>query len=209
MECKELLFDYNLSRPGEQKRREELLHDILSSFGTNSVIEPPFYAVYGIHTSIGNDFFADFNFTVMDEGKITIKDHVRIGPNVSICTTGHPIWPEYRRNGARFALPVTIENDVWIGANVVILPGVTIGKYSVIGAGSVVTKDIPAGVVAYGQPCEVIRQIGGKDRFYYTKEKEVDEEFLKELERMQKQATRQKERGKQKKKPKYFWNKGK
>lgn len=206
IECKELLYDYNLSRPGEAKRREELLHDIFAVAGEHITIEPPLHASYGIHTTIGNDFYANFNLVLVDDGAITIKDHVMIGPNVTICTTGHPIWPDYRRNGSQFSLPITIENDVWIGSNVVILPGVTIGKYSVIGAGSIVTKDIPAGVVAYGQPCEVVRQIGGKDRFYYAKNKEVDEEFLNELEKMQKQSERKKERAKQKKKTKHFLN---
>ncbi|EGQ9054321.1 hypothetical protein GEN90_19755 [Vibrio parahaemolyticus] len=118
--------------------------------------------------------YANFNLTLVDDTYIYIGNSVMIGPNVTIATAGHPIEPDLRREVAQFNIPVHIEDNVWIGANSVVLPGVTIGENSVIGAGSVVTKDIPSNVVAVGNPCRVLREIGEHDREFYFKERKVE-----------------------------------
>lgn len=177
VDCKELLYDYNQTRPREQKRRAELLKEIFGTVGVEPFIETPFHAAYGCNTHIGNHFYANFNLVLVDDGEIFIGDDVMIAPNVTISTTGHPIDPYYRSFGTQYSLPVKIGNTVWIGANVVILPGVTIGENSVIGAGSVVTHDIPANVVAVGNPCRVMREITERDKEYYFRERKVDDEF--------------------------------
>ena len=136
--CKEVMFDYNHTRPEDRKKRQELLKGVI------------------------------------DDGDIFIGDKTMIGPNVTLCTTGHPVEPEYRGMGAHYSLPIHIGRNVWIGSNAVILPGVTIGDNSVIGAGSIVTKDIPANVVAVGNPCRVSREIGERDREYYFRDLKID-----------------------------------
>ena len=125
------------------------------------------------------DVYANFNLTLVDDTDIFVGDSVMFGPNVTVATAGHPINPDLRRDVAQYNIPVHIGNNVWIGANSVILPGITIGDNSVIGAGSVVTKDIPANVVAVGNPCKVLREIGDHDKEYYYKTKKIDWEALK------------------------------
>jgi len=200
LECKEILYDYNLTRPREVKERGQLLKDLFHKTGKEVFIETPLHAAYGVNTSIGDCFYANFNLVLVDDGKITIGNHVMLAPNVTITTTGHPVWPEYRKKGTQFSLPIMIEDGVWIGSNVVILPGVTIGRNSVIGAGSVVTKDIPENVVAFGQPCKVVRTITRKDKFYYMKNAEVDEEFLEDFERILELEAKQEEEKEKKEK---------
>ncbi|MFR1476141.1 MAG: DapH/DapD/GlmU-related protein [Hydrogeniiclostridium mannosilyticum] len=140
-------------------------------------MESPVNFAYGCNTYIGHHFYANFNMSIVDDGEVHIGNYVMFGPNVTVTVTGHPVWGEYRRKCAQFSLPVVIEDDVWIGANTVVLPGVTIGKGTVIGAGSVVTHDIPAGVVAFGAPCRVIREISGRDRLYYRKDLELNPDW--------------------------------
>lgn len=171
--CKELVYDYNNTRPSEEERRLDLLKEILGDMGSNVWIEPPVHMAYGTNVHIGNNFYANFNMVLVDDIDVYIGDNVMIGPNVTITPTGHPVDPELRVNGTQFSIPVRIESDVWIGANCVILPGVKIGKNSVIGAGSVVTKDIPENVVAVGNPCRVLREINERDKEYYYKEMRV------------------------------------
>ena len=130
---------------------------------------PPFYCDYGFHIQVGKGFFANYNCTILDVGKVTIGENVLLAPNVSIYTAGHPVHPAARQSGYEYGIPVTIGNNVWIGGNVVITPGVHIGDNVVIGAGSVVTKDIPANVVAAGNPCRVIRRITDADKNTITK----------------------------------------
>jgi len=161
---KELAYDYNTMRPSEEARRRALLPKLFGSFGSNGWIEPPVRVAYGSHTFIGENFFANFNFTVLDDATVTIGDNVLIAPNVTITTIGHPIDAEIRASGQKFALPVTIEDNVWLGSGVILTPGVTIGRNSVIGAGSVVTKSIPPNVVAVGVPCRVLREITEADK---------------------------------------------
>ena len=167
--CKELLYNFNHSRPGETEKRTEILQKVLAEMGENCYIEPPFYANWGCHLHVGNHFYANFGFTIVDDTDIYIGDNVMIAPHVTLATGTHPICPELREQVYQYNLPIHIGNGVWIGAGAVILPGVTIGDHSVIGAGSVVTKDIPAGVVAVGNPCRVMREIDDRDYQFYAK----------------------------------------
>lgn len=174
MECKELIYEYNNLRPSERERKFELIKEILGKTGDYVNIEAPFHCDYGKNIEVGEEFFANYNFTVLDVAKVTIGDHAQIAPNVSIYTAGHPIHPDSRNSGYEYGISVTIGNNVWIGGNSVILPGVTIGDNVVIGAGSVVTKDIPDNMIAAGNPCKVIREITEADRDYYYKDKKFD-----------------------------------
>ena len=174
--CKELLYDFNLTRPSEEALRSSLLGELLGDMGRDIWIEPPFHMAYGTNVHIGDYFYANFNLVIVDDIDVYIGNNVMIAPNVTITPTGHPVDAELRRPGSQFSIPVRIGNDVWIGSNAVILPGVTIGDNSVIGAGSVVTHDIPANVVAVGNPCLVLREISARDKEYYYKNRRVDEE---------------------------------
>lgn len=156
---RDLLWEYNSLRPSEEKRREEIIRNLLGSCGEKFHINQPFRCDYGCNVYIGENFFANFNLTILDEGEVRIGDNVFIGPNVSMYTACHPLNPEERNTGVEWAEPITIGDNVWIGGSVTILPGVTIGNNAVIGAGSVVSKDIPAGSLAVGNPCRVIRKI--------------------------------------------------
>lgn len=160
--AKDLLYDYNLLRPSQKEEKKQLLQTLLGRTGEQVIIEPPFACDYGYNIEIGENFFANMNCVILDGAKVRIGDNVFIAPNVGIYTAGHPLDVEQRNKGLEYAYPVTIGNNVWIGAGVHILPGVTIGDNVVIGAGSVVTKDIPSDVLAVGNPCRVIRQIENK-----------------------------------------------
>lgn len=173
-ECKELIYDFNMSRPGQVEYREEIIRKVFAEVGNNCYIEPPFHANWGCNMHVGNNFYSNFNLTVVDDTDIYIGDSVMIAPNVVIATGTHPICPELREQVYQYNLPVHIGNRVWIGAGAIILPGVTIGDNSVIGAGSVVTKDIPSGVVAVGNPCRVLREINEYDYEYYRKNCKID-----------------------------------
>jgi galactoside O-acetyltransferase len=171
--CKELTYDYNLTRPREAERRRDLLKQLLGSCGNSIWIEPPVHMAYGRHVHIGDGFYANFNLVLVDDVDIYIGNNVMIAPNVTISLTGHLVHPDLRRGGTQFSVPVRIGDDVWIGSNVVILPGVTIGNNSVVGAGSVVTRDIPENVVAVGNPCRVSRPIDERDKEYYYRDRKV------------------------------------
>ncbi len=155
----EVLYDFNHTRPLQQAERREILKRYLAEVGENCYIEPPLHANWGCNTHLGNNVYANFNLTLVDDTDIFIGDNVMIGPNVVLATAGHPVSPELRLQVAQFNKPIYIGKNVWLGAGVIVLPGVTIGENSVIGAGSVVTKDIPANVVAVGNPCRVMRKI--------------------------------------------------
>lgn len=157
---KEIIHRYNALPPSEQETRLAILKDLLGSIGDDSIIiNQPFYCDYGKQISVGKRFFANFNFTVLDEAPVTIGDDCFIGPNVSIYTACHSTDPEERNSRREWAEPVSIGNNVWIGGSVTILPGVTVGNNVTIGAGSVVTKDIPDNVVAAGNPCRIIKSL--------------------------------------------------
>ena len=175
LKCLEKLYDYNATRPLEQEKREKLLKEMFGDIGEGCYIEPPFHANWaGKHVHFGNNVYANFNLTLVDDTDIYVGDKVMFGPNVTVATAGHPIDPELRYQAMQYNIPVHIGENVWIGANSVVLPGVTIGDNSVIGAGSVVTKDIPANVVAVGNPCRVLREIGEHDKEFYYKDRKID-----------------------------------
>lgn len=157
--AKEVLFEYNRLRPSQKEERSRLLKQLLGKTGKELIIEPPFACDYGYNIEVGENFYANVNLVILDGAKVSIGDNVFLAPNVGIYTAGHPLDVAQRNRGLEYAYPVTIGNNVWIGAGVHILPGVKIGDHTVIGAGSVVTKDIPSGVLAVGNPCRVVRRI--------------------------------------------------
>ncbi len=167
--AKQVLFKFNNMDPLLVKERHELLHDLLGKTEENFYFEPPFRCDYGYNIEIGDNFYANYNLTILDCAKVKIGDYAFIAPNVSLFTAGHPIHPELRNQEYEYALPITIGDNVWIGGNTVINPGVIIGDNCVIGSGSVVTKDIPSNSIAAGNPCRVIREITDEDKQYYYK----------------------------------------
>ncbi|MCH5248610.1 MAG: sugar O-acetyltransferase [Lachnospiraceae bacterium] len=179
--CKKKIYDFNLLKPEDRIKIPELLNDLLGKTGENVWIEPPFHCDYGWNIEVGDNFFANYNLTILDVGKVTIGANAQIAPNVSIYTASHPIHPDSRNSGYEYGLPITIGDNVWIGGNSVILPGITIGNNAVIGAGSVVTSDIPYNVIAVGNPCKIIRKITDDDKIYYHKNLKFDSESWNEL----------------------------
>lgn len=162
--CKELCREYNEIAPSDLSARETLLKHMLGKVDGRILIEQPFYCDYGSNIEMGDNFFANFNLVILDEAKVTFGSNVFIAPNCAFYTAGHPLDVERRNKGLEYAKPITVGDNVWIGGNVVVVPGVTIGDNCVIGAGSVVTHDIPANALAYGNPCRVARYIdNGED----------------------------------------------
>ncbi len=160
-ECKDIVYEYNRLLPSRRAERTAMLKSLLGHVGDDNIfINQPFYCDYGKYISVGKRFFANFNFTVLDEARVTIGDDCFVGPNVSIYTACHSTDPLERNSRREWALPVTIGDNVWIGGSVTILAGVRIGDNVTIGAGSVVTRDIPSNVIAVGNPCRVIKAIG-------------------------------------------------
>ncbi len=173
--CLEKLYDYNHTRPREFAKREQLLSQMFAEIGKNCYIEPPLHANWGgRHVHFGDNVYANFNLTLVDDTHIYVGDNTMIGPNVVIATAGHPIDPALRLDICQFNLPIHIGKNCWLGAGVIVMPGVTIGDNTVIGAGSVVTHDIPENVVAYGTPCKVVREISEHDKIYYHGDKKID-----------------------------------
>lgn len=164
LESKCLCYDYNRTHPAAQEERKTIIKKLLGKTGESFIIEPPFFCDYGYNIEIGENFYANHNCIILDGAKVTFGDNVFIAPDCGFYTAGHPLNAEQRAQGLEYAYPIRIGNNVWIGGHTTVLPGVTIGDNTVIGAGSVVTKDIPAGVVAVGNPCRVIRPITEKDR---------------------------------------------
>lgn len=173
----DLLGEFNALPSSATKEREAMMKKMFASCGENCYLQSPFYANWSGHNiHMGDNVYANFNFTVVDDGEVYIGDNVMFGPNVTIATAGHPIEVSLRKKMLQYNMPVHIGNNTWIGAGAIILPGITIGDNSVIGAGSVVTKDIPENVVAVGNPCRVMREIGERDKKYYFRDKEIDDE---------------------------------
>ena len=172
--CLERLYDFNATRPSEGEKREALLKEMFAELGENCYIEPPLRSNWGgKHVHFGKGVYANFNLTLVDDTHIYVGDHTMIGPNVTLATAGHPILPALREEVYQFNLPVRIGRNCWLGAGVIVLPGITIGDNTVVGAGSVVTRDLPSGVVAAGNPCRVLREIGERDRLYYWRDKRI------------------------------------
>jgi maltose O-acetyltransferase len=184
-EVKDIIHKYNSLLPSASKERFGILKELLGNTADDEfIINQPFYCDYGKQISIGKRFFANFNLTILDEAPVTIGDDCFIGPNVSIYTACHSTDPIERNTRQEWAEPVKIGDNVWIGGSVTILPGVTIGNNVTIGAGSVVTKDIPAWSVAAGNPCRVIRKVTKDDLKYYFRNKIVDDEAMADIERI-------------------------
>lgn len=172
--CLERLYDFNATRPSEGEKREALLKEMFAELGENCYIEPPLRSNWGgRHVHFGKNVYANFNLTLVDDTHIYVGDCTMIGPNVTLATAGHPILPALREEVYQFNLPVRIGRNCWLGAGVIVLPGITIGDNTVVGAGSVVTRDLPSGVVAAGNPCRVLREIGERDRLYYWRDKRI------------------------------------
>lgn len=172
--CLDRLYDFNMTRPTQLQKREKMLKEMFAEIGKDCYIEPPLHSNWGgKHCHFGDCVYANFNLTLVDDTHIYIGSNTMIGPNVTIATAGHPILPELREQAYQYNAAVHIGKNCWLGAGVIVLPGITIGDNSVIGAGSVVTKDIPENVVAVGNPCRVLREIGEKDRKYYFKNLQI------------------------------------
>lgn len=182
-ECLELQYEFNQTRPSETQKRKELLKKMFNSIGENCHIEPPLHANWAGHfVSLGNNVYINFHLTLVDDTYIDIGDYTMIGPNVTLAAGTHPISPQLRQKASQYNLPIHIGKNVWLGAGVIVLPGVSIGDNSIIGAGSIVTKDIPANVIAVGNPCHILRSItkedeenknGYKQKDYKTKKMEI------------------------------------
>ena len=167
LEGKAMAWQYNQTHPSDLALRDNIIQRMFAKVGRHCWIEPPLHIAYGVHTTIGDNFYANFNMTLVDDADITIGNNVLFAPGVTISTAGHPIHPELRHSQQFFSEPVVIEDGVWLGTGVIVNPGVTIGKNSVIGAGSVVNRSIPANVVAAGVPCRVLREITEDDKKGY------------------------------------------
>ncbi len=174
LENKKRIFRFNQLPPEAEKEQNELIKEILGKTGERIHIEAPFRCDYGYNIEVGENFYANYNLTILDVGRVTIGDNAQIAPNVSIYTAGHPVHPDSRNSGYEYGIDITIGDNVWIGGNTVILPGVRIGDNAVIGAGSVVTEDIPDNVIAAGNPCRIIREITDADRDFYYKARKFD-----------------------------------
>ncbi len=165
--CADLCYEFNMCRPSDFDKQQIILHKLLGQIKGNIVITAPFYCDYGMNISVGENFYTNHNVTILDGAKVSFGDNVFIAPDCVFSTAGHPLDTEQRNQGLEIALPITVGNNVWIGTHVSVLPGVTIGNDVVIGAGSVVNRDIPDGVVAAGNPCRVIRKITEEDKKKY------------------------------------------
>ncbi len=165
--CKDKCWRYNQLSPNDSASQQAILSELIGKMGDHVVFTPPFWCDYGYNISVGDFFYANHNLVIQDGAKVTFGDHVFIAPNCCFTTAEHPTDSEQRKAGLEIAKPITVGNNVWIGAGSTILAGVTIGDHAVIGAGSVVTKSIPANVVAVGVPCRVQREITEADRYRY------------------------------------------
>lgn len=176
--CLDMLYDFNHTRPTELEKREKMLREMFAEIGEGCYIEPPFYANFGeAHVHFGKNIYCNFGVTMVDDTHIYIGDYTMLAPKVVIATAGHPILPELRKQAYQYNAPVHIGKNCWLGAGVIVLPGVTVGDNVVVGAGSVVTKDLPDNVVAVGNPCRVLREINEHDREYYFKNRKIPAEL--------------------------------
>lgn len=185
VECRKIIQEFNTTDRTDFDTLGKITKEMLGKSGENTFINPPFFCDYGKHIEVGDNFFANYNCSIIDVAKVKIGNNVMLAPNVAIYTAGHPIHPVARNSMYEYGIEVTIGDNVWIGGNAVILPGVTIGDNVVIGAGSVVTKDIPANVVAAGNPCRVVKEITDEDKKYYYKDRMFDEEAWEKIKSME------------------------
>ena len=177
--AKQKVYAFNHLPPERWEEGLELLRALLGRVGKELWIEAPFRCDYGYNIQVGENFYANYNLTILDVGRVRIGDNCMIAPNVSILTAGHPVHPQARNSGYEYGLDITIGDNVWIGAGAILLPGVTVGDNVVIGAGSVVGRDLPPNVIAAGSPCRVVREITGADRDFYFRGRRFDvEDYL-------------------------------
>lgn len=181
--CRKILQELNFADRSDFDKLSAIVKELLGE-SEDAFINPPFYCDYGSHIKVGKNFFANYNCSIIDVAPVTIGDNCQLAPNVAIYTAGHPLHPVSRNSMYEYGIEVTIGDNVWIGGNTVILPGVHIGSNTVIGAGSVVTKDIPDWSLAAGNPCRVIRKITEEDKKYYYKDREFDEEAWEEIKKL-------------------------
>lgn len=174
--CRKKLQKLNFMDRSDFDGVAETVKDLFGKTGKDCTVNPPFYCDYGSHIEVGKNFFANYNCTILDVAKVKIGDNCQMAPNVAIYTAGHPVHPAARNSAYEYGIEVTIGDNVWIGGNTVILPGVHIGDNVVIGGGSVVTKDIPDWSIAAGNPCKVIRKITEEDKQYYFRDRKFDDE---------------------------------
>lgn len=173
------LREYNEIPHVQMEKRREKLKEMFAEIGDECYVESPFYSNFGgRNVHFGNGVYANFNLTLVDDTHIYVGDYTMIGPNVTIATAGHPILPQLRQQGLQYNMPVRIGRNCWLGAGVIVLPGVTIGDNVVVGAGSVVTKDLPSNVVAVGSPCRVLREVSEHDRQFYFRDRRLNPELL-------------------------------
>ena len=171
----DLMDEYNNTPRRLQEQRTAMLPKLFAEVGEECYIESPYFANWGgHHVHLGRNVYANAGLKLVDDTHIYIGDYTMLGPNVVIATAGHPIDPELRMKGLQYNLPVRIGKNCWLGAGVVVMPGVTIGDNVVIGAGSIVTRDLPSNVVAVGNPCRVMREVGQRDRKFYYRDREID-----------------------------------
>lgn len=179
--CMEKLYDYNQTRPSEKAKRQKMLQDMFAEIGPNCYIEPPFHSNFGgHHVHFGKNVYANFNLTLVDDTHIYVGDYTMMAPNVTLASAGHPILPELRQKNYQYNAPVHIGKNCWLGTGVIVLPGITIGDNVVVGAGSIVTKDLPDNVVAVGNPAHILREVGEHDREYYFKNRKIEPELFNE-----------------------------
>ena len=178
--ARKLTQELNTVDRSDFEKIEKIVKELLGK-SEGAFINPPFYCDYGFNIEVGKNFYANYNCTILDVGKVTIGDNCMFAPNVAIYTAGHPIHPDSRNSMYEYGIPVSIGDNCWLGGNTIVCPGVKIGNNVVIGAGSVVTKDIPDWSIAAGNPCRVIRTITEEDRKYYYKKNEFDEDAWKDL----------------------------
>lgn len=176
LRCLNRLYEFNQIRPSDLERKTALLKEMFAELGEDCYIETPFHANWGgRHVHFGSSIYANFNLTLVDDTHIYVGDYTQFGPNVVLATAGHPIDPELREQMYQYNAPIRIGRNCWLGANVVVVPGVTIGDNVVVGAGSVVTRDLPDNVVAVGNPCRILREVNDHDRAYYFKNQRIED----------------------------------
>lgn len=173
-ECQRNIYAYNRLHPDDDCQRDVIIRRILGKCGSKLVIEAPFHCDYGINIEIGDNFYANYNCTILDVAKVHIGNNVMFAPNVAIYTAGHPLHWQSRNSGYEYGREIVIGDNVWLGGNTVVNPGICIGNNVVIGSGSVVTRDMPDNALAAGNPCRILRKITDEDRRYYFKELEFD-----------------------------------
>ena len=175
----DMVMEYNNIPHTQPERRTEMLKKMFAEVGEGCYVETPFYAnMGGHHVHFGNYVYANYGLTLVDDTHIYVGDETMFGPHVTLATAGHPIDPELRARGLQYNMPIRIGRNCWLGAGVIVMPGVSIGDNVVIGAGSIVTKDIPSNVVAVGNPCRILREVGAHDREFYYKDRRIDPELF-------------------------------